>query len=121
MSLISSLEALLVDEKPVSQCSSCGRPVRKGSVRRLSELLDQFAPASPGFHAARSKLYYEFRSGLSHGGNLSYSDRQSFLGGLAPETSEEGNRLFEVWQLVKIVLVNWLHSRSPLLVTAYPE
>jgi len=107
----------MVSEKPTGKCPICERPVGKGSVRRLTELLNQFAPAAPRFQEARTRLYYELRSALSHGGALSFSDRRMFFGGVTPEAMEERALQYEVYQLVKIVLVNWLNSRTSLLVT----
>jgi hypothetical protein len=40
-----------------------------------------------------------------------------FFGGVTPEAMEERALQYEVYQLVKIVLVNWLNSRTSLLVT----
>jgi hypothetical protein len=81
----------------------------------FTEFLEQFAPATPTFQEARAKLYYEFRSRLAHGGALTYSDRSPVFGGLTPEAIEEEQLSTEVWRLVKLVLVNWLHTRCPLL------
>lgn len=78
----------------------------KGSARPLVELLNEFAPATPRFQEARAKLYYEFRSRLSHGGDLSFSDRTGYFLGLTPVALGERTMQMEVWQLVKIVLVN---------------
>jgi hypothetical protein len=88
----------------------------KGSARRVVDFLDKFAPATPRFQEARAKLYYEFRSRLSHGGELSFSDRTGHSLGLTAAARQEQALQYEVWGLVKVVLVNWLHSRSTLLV-----
>lgn len=117
--LISAIESLIPDDKAVGQCPVCQRPMKRGSTRRLADFLDHFAPASPKFQEACAKLYYEFRSRLSHGGGLSFSDRRSFFAGLTPEAIEERALAREVWQLVRIVLVNWLHSRCKLLVSVH--
>src|ERR1017187_4149400 len=115
--LISEIESLMPDDKPIGKCPICQRTVGKGSTRRLTEFLDQFAPATQKFQEARARLYYEFRSRLAHGGALTFSDRSAFFGGLIPEAIEEERLSMEVWQLVNLVLVNWLHTRCPLLLT----
>jgi hypothetical protein len=114
--LISAIESLIAYEQPDGHCPVCRRPMGKGSTRRLAEFLDNFAPATPKFQEARAKLYYEFRSRLSHGGELSFSDRTGHFLGLTPTALRERTLQYEVWGLVKLVLVNWLHSRSALLV-----
>lgn len=116
---ISAIEALMPSEKPLGKCPICQRSVGKGSIRRLAEFLDQFAPATPAFQEARAQLYYEFRSRLAHGGALTFSDRSASFAGLIPEAIEEGRLNSEAWQPVKLVLVNWLHARCPLLLTVH--
>jgi hypothetical protein len=114
--LISAIECLIPQERSDQQCPVCRRPTGKGSTRRLVEFLDQFSPATPTFQEARTKLYYEFRSRLSHGGELSFSDRTGHFLGLAADAMHERSLQAEVWGLVRIVLVNWLYSRSGLLI-----
>jgi hypothetical protein len=116
---ISAIEALMPGDKPLGKCPICQRSVGKGSSSRLTEFLDQFAPATSKLQEARAKLYYEFRSRLAHGGALTFSDRSATFGGLTPEAIEEDRLSTEVWQLVKLVLVNWLHTRCPLLLTVH--
>jgi hypothetical protein len=94
----------------------CRRALSKGAKRRLNEFLDQYAPTEPKFQASRVALYYQFRSQLTHGGALSHLDRDFFSFGLGGQRQEEQELLDEVWQLVRIVLVNWLYSRTPLLI-----
>jgi len=115
--LISAIESLTPDDKAVGQCPVCNRPMGKGATRKLVEFLDEFAPATPKFQEARTKLYWQFRSSLSHGGALSFSDRRRVFVGLTAQAIEERNLSTEVWQLVRIVLVNWLYSRHALLVS----
>ena len=88
----------------------------KGAVKRLADFLDQFVSDTPKLNAAKAELIYQFRPSLSRGGELSYSDRKSFLLGFSAEGSAERDLFLTVWQLVKISLVNWLHSRVPLAV-----
>jgi hypothetical protein len=115
-SLISAIEALIPTEQKLGDCPTCRRPLGKGATRRMNEFLDQYAPAEPKFQASRVALYWQFRSQLSHGGALSLLDRNVFSLGLGGRHREEQDLLNEVWQLVKIVLVNWLHSRNQLLI-----
>ncbi len=114
--LISSIECLIPQDKSVGKCPVCDRPTGRGSVRRLVDFFDEFAPATTKFQEARTRLYYEFRSRLSHGGELSFADRTLFFPALTPEGIEEQKLSREVWGLVKVVLLNWLHSRVGLLV-----
>jgi hypothetical protein len=118
MALISAIEALIRHEKPITKCPTCQRDISKGAKRRLGDFLDQYAPHNAKFNAARAELYYQFRSSLSHGGELSYSDRTGYIG-LAPAAAEERTHLNDVWFLVKVVLINWLHSHAPLVIPAY--
>jgi hypothetical protein len=115
-SLISAIEALMPADQKLGDCPVCKRPLGKGATRRLNEFLDQYAPTDPKFQASRVALYWQFRSQLSHGGALSHLDRASFFHGLGGSHQEEQELLDEVRQLVKVVLVNWLHSRSSLLI-----
>lgn len=114
--LISAIESLITQEQPNGQCPVCKRALGKGSTRRLVDFLNEFAPATPRFQEARAKLSYEFRSRLSHRGELSFLDRTGHFLGLTPVAPQERALQREVRGLVKIVLVNWLHSRSALLV-----
>lgn len=117
MALIVAIESLMPSDKPASECPICKRPTGRGAKTRLVEFLDELAPATPKFQDARAALYYAFRSRLSHGGELLFVDRTGYPTGLTPEAIKERNLRSEVWQLVKIILVNWLYSRQPLLVT----
>ena len=114
--LISAVEALIPAEEKIGDCPMCRRALSKGAKRRLNEFLDQYAPTEPKFQASRVALYYQFRSQLTHGGALSHLDRDFFSFGLGGQRQEEQELLDEVWQLVRIVLVNWLYSRTPLLI-----
>jgi hypothetical protein len=49
-------------------------------------------------------------------GQEGFSDR---LLGVTPESTAERELLTDVAYLVKVVMVNWLHSRSPLLIPVY--
>jgi hypothetical protein len=113
--LISAIESLMPDPEPIGTCPICKRTVGKGSTRRLEEFLDEFAPSAPTFQQSRAKLY-KFRSQLSHGGALTLSDHSPFtFGGVTSQANEERRLSGELEQLVRVVLVNWLHRRSPLL------
>ena len=117
--LISSLEALMENDTPIGTCPACKRSMGKGSTRRLREFLDQYAPSDPKFEAPRAQLYWEFRSKLLHGGELSLVDRKQIAGMMSAQGMSEWQLFHEVWELVKVVLVNWLHSRNPLLIAPY--
>jgi Apea-like HEPN len=116
MALISALEALMPAEHKAGDCPVCKRSFGKGATRRLSEFLDEYAPTEPKFQASRVALYYEFRSQLAHGGRLSDLDRGTFVWSLGGRPREERELHDEVRQLVRIILVNWLHSRRALLI-----
>lgn len=116
--LISSLEALMETDTPIGTCPACKRSMGKGSTRRLREFLDQYAPSDPKFEAPRAQLYWEFRSKLLHGGELSLADRKQ-ISGMSAQGMSEWQLFHEVWELVKVVLVNWLHSRNRLLIARY--
>jgi hypothetical protein len=86
-SLISALEALIPTEASGDKCPMCQRSISKGSTRRLTELLNQYAPHTPKFNFARAGLYYQRRSTFSHGGELAYSDRKSIFLGVRPKNN----------------------------------
>jgi hypothetical protein len=114
--LISALEALMPAQQKLGDCPVCKRPLAKGATRTLNEFLDEYAPTEPKFQASRVALYWQFRSQLSHGGELSHFDRGAFHWTLGGKPHEEQELHDEVWRLVRIILVNWLHSRSSLLI-----
>ncbi len=95
--LISAIESLMPHQDSVAACPTCKRPIGKGATQRLREFLDDYVPAEPKFQASRAALYWQFRSQLSHGGQLSHSDRGSFVWGLGGAPQEERNLISEVW------------------------
>lgn len=105
--LITTMEALMAPDKPLSKCETCGRNVGKRARRRCAEFIDRYAPTAEPFVAARKRLY-AIRSALSHGGALLPSDRYIFQPSLTPERAEEIEDFSTIWGLVGVVLVNWL-------------
>ncbi len=87
--LISAIESLIPVEQRLGDCPVCARPMGKGATRRLTEFLDEFAPTDPRFQSSRAALYYQFRSQISHGGQMSWFDRKAHLYGRGGESREE--------------------------------
>ena len=116
LALISAIEALMPAPEKIAECQTCRRPISKGATRRMNEFLDQYTPANPEFQKGRVALYYEFRSQLTHGGALAHVDGAPFRSTLGGKTMEEQDLLDEIWHLVRILLINWLDSRRPLLI-----
>jgi hypothetical protein len=115
--LVRAIESIMPQDKSAGTCPSCKRSIGRGSVARLTAFLDEFVPRAPKLQHARATLYYGLRSQLSHGGALTFRDRNPFGPGLTAEAIEEDKITREVAQLVRVTLVNWLHSRIPLLLT----
>ena len=116
--LIRAIESLMRRPKAIGTCPVCQRSIETPITRRMSEFLDEFAPDTS--QESRAKLYYEFRSRLTHGDALTISDQYPFLGGGLTAVANQERRLSEeVRQLVRVVLVNWLHRRSPLPVDVH--
>jgi hypothetical protein len=108
--LVSAVEALMPDVAPDSYCDCCKRPLGAGPTKRFVELVDLHAPG-PGTTAKQRRQLYSLRSALSHGGRLLHTDRFSW-GGMTPAYLADFYNQRDLWQLVRLVLVNWLRSSA---------
>ncbi|HSY46914.1 MAG TPA: hypothetical protein VK800_12750 [Steroidobacteraceae bacterium] len=108
--LVSAVEALMPDAVPDSYCDCCRRPMGAGSTKRFVEFVERHAPG-PAVTAKQRRELYSLRSALSHGGRLLHTDRFSWAG-MTPAYVADFNNQQGLWQLVRLVLVNWLSSSA---------
>ena len=107
--VISAIETLMPDdEEGEPRCRECGKTM-KGVTQRFAEFVDSLAPHTG--QANRKKLY-RLRSQLSHGGSLLLSDFEMLEHGLTPAGTKEWMNIDEAWQLLRIILVNWLSTHA---------
>lgn len=106
--LVSAIEALL-DEPSSEKCPSCRSTIGGGSTAQFREFLRQHLPGDGATDAARNELY-RLRSKIAHGDRLFYSDRFGF--GFHPERNSEDAKLRNLTQSARVVVYNWLQSRS---------
>ncbi len=100
ISLVSAVEALL----PPSDW-------RGRVTRRFIQLVERFSSGTGNLLESRRR-FYQLRSSLTHGRFLLPSDRNPWAVGLNPEMSREWGDLSGMQKIVRLVLVNWLLSRT---------
>jgi hypothetical protein len=105
MSLVSSVEALMREAQPSPNCAACNRPTGIGPTKRFIDFVETYAPGS-GSAKDRRQLY-SLRSALAHGGTVLIADRHAW-GSMSSTWLSEMNDQRAMWQLVRVVLVNWL-------------
>ncbi len=108
--LVSAVEALMPDVEPDHYCICCRRPLGAGPTKRFVDFVAQHAPG-PGVTAKQRRELYSLRSALSHGGRLLHTDRSAW-GGMTSAYLADFNNQRGLWQLVRLVLVNWLGSSA---------
>jgi hypothetical protein len=106
--LVSAVEALMPDVKADYYCICCERPLGVGPTQRFVSFVAQHAPG-PGVTAKQRRELYSLRSALSHGGRLLHTDRSAWGGMTSAYLADLSNQR-GLWQLVRLLLVNWLGS-----------
>ncbi len=107
--LISAIETLMPSAKGDDICPECKQPRRV--TQRFSDFVESLASTGSVLEADR-KRFYGIRSKLSHGGFLLHSDRFTWAPGLTGGKLREWEDVGTIWQLVRIVLVNWLQAQK---------
>lgn len=108
---VSAIEALMPTNRPEMTCSECKRPIGIGPTRQFVEFVEQYVPGS-GHLAKQRRNLYSLRSALSHGGKLLHRDRHGWGGSLTSASLSNWDDERAMWQVVRLVLVNWLASRN---------
>lgn len=109
--LVSAVEALIPDAKPDAHCRACDRPIGLGPTKKFIAFVEEHAP-EPAITKERRRQLYSLRSALSHGGHLLHSDRYGWGGGMTSTQLSEWSDQRAMWQVVRLVLVNWLLARN---------
>ena len=108
--LVSSVEALMSEARPVSQCPTCERPIGAGPTKRFVDFVASYAGA--GLSNTQRRELYSLRSALSHGGSLMHSDRFGWGSRMTSNSLSEWSSERTMWQVVRLVLVNWLIAQK---------
>lgn len=108
--LVSSVEALMPETKPDSHCPKCDRPIGIGPTKKFAEFVERYA--GKGLTNGQRRELYSLRSALSHGGSLLHSDRFGWGGGMTSTSLSQWTNQHTMWQIVRLVLVNWLFARQ---------
>jgi hypothetical protein len=82
-----------------------------GEYQRTKKFVDFVEANLPGtpIPEAERKRFYRLRSNLSHGGGLLLGDHGSW--GFTQKGISEGNDTRTMWQIVQVVLHNWLITK----------
>jgi hypothetical protein len=104
--MISAVEALIPVVRGAPVCEQCKRPMGVGPTRMFADFVDDLVPGASTIESRRR--LYGIRSALSHGGSLLHSDRRTWAPHMTGEAIEEWEDIGAIWQLVRLVLVNWL-------------
>lgn len=106
IALVSAIEALMPPPpKGGTQCPQCKQMLGTGPTKQFVDFVDALVPGGAVPESER-KRFYQLRSALSHGGKLLVGDHGVW--GFSPKQLGEGQDTRVVWQIVQLVLHNWL-------------
>ncbi len=103
IALVQAIESLLGRTNEV--CEKCGQ-LRHRITKRFQQFLESFVPEIKQSNAREA--LYKIRSGLSHGEFLFDNDRFQFFGMIEPKGARELSLGWQMGQVARIALINWL-------------
>ena len=112
---VTAVEALLPETSGFGSCTECGRSLAPGPTKLFQEFLETYAPGGGIVAQARAKMY-RVRSAINHGGKLMRTDLDVEWG-LSPAMVAEIDLRDNLWRLVRVALINWLHHNGGSAVT----
>jgi hypothetical protein len=108
VALVSAIEALIPKPKGGTRCPHCKQMLGVGLRKQFVDFVESLVPGGAVPEAER-KRFYRVRSALSHGGKLLAADHGVW--GFTPKQLGEGSDTRAVWQIVQLVLHNWLERQ----------
>jgi hypothetical protein len=109
VSLVSAIEALSSEPQSRERCKECGQLVGPGPTKLFADFVEAHLPGA-AIPESERKRFYSLRSALSHGGKLLLSDHS--LWGFNPKRLGEDSDTRSMWQIVQMVLHNWLIAKG---------
>lgn len=110
VALVSAVEALIPDAEGQRICPTCQRDRSPGPTQRFQNFVEAYAPTSEPEERNR-KWLYKIRSDLAHGRDLLRLDSAPWDWSLNTTSVTEREALYELFRIVRSVIVNWLRSR----------
>jgi hypothetical protein len=110
VALVSAIEALMPPPQGGRQCPHCKQILGVGPTKQFVDFVEALIPGN-SIPEAERKRFYQVRSALSHGGKLLASDHSGWGLQFTPKQLGEGRDTRVVWQIVQLVLHNWLATR----------
>lgn len=114
MALASVIESLMPPAEAAAACGTCKRSMGRGPTLRFIEFLSTYAPT---VNKSNRRKLYSLRSTLTHGGALLHADLHGFMGGMTGKGLDEWSNERELWQIVRVAMVNWLLARNSITST----
>jgi hypothetical protein len=108
VALVSAIESLSSEPRSGTRCKECGQMVGSGPTKLFADFVEMHLPGT-SIPEKERKRFYRLRSALSHGGKLLLADHS--LWGFSPRTNAEDNDMRVLWQIVQMVLRNWVITR----------
>ncbi len=103
IALVQAIESLLDRAGEVGK--ECGQP-RERITKRFQQFLETFVPGIK--QSGAKEAFYRIRSGLTHGEFLFDNDRFPFLGMIEPKRAGELSLGWQMAQVARAALINWL-------------
>lgn len=107
---VTAVEALLQEAAGSGSCQTCGRSLGPGPTKLFQDFLETYAPGGGIIAEGRARLY-RVRSAISHGDKLMRNDLDVEWG-ISPAMVAELDLHGNLWRLVRIALINWLHQNG---------
>ena len=107
---VTAVEALLQETPGSGSCQTCERSLGPGPTKLFQDFLETYAAGGGIIAEARAQMY-RVRSAISHGGKLMRNDLDVEWG-ISPAMVSELNLHSDLWRLVRVALVNWLHHKG---------
>ena len=110
IALVAAIESLAHRSTSSKPCQTCGKDTSPGPTQRFQDFIEEHAP-TPGA-AENKKWLYHMRSDLVHGLYLLQFDESVFGLPLTTTYLEQSGAYTDLYQIVRLVLVNWLQRRE---------
>jgi hypothetical protein len=105
VALVCAIEALMPSPQHITQCPHCKQMLGPGPTKQFVDFVEALIPGGTIPETERRR-FYRMRSGLSHGGKLLAADHGAW--GFTPKQLVEGHDARTMWQIVHVVVHNWL-------------
>lgn len=110
IALVSAIEALMPDTEGRENCPTCNKDRSPGPTQRFQDFVEAYAQTSNLEEKNRKRLY-RIRSDIAHGRDLLRFDSSPWDWSLNTTSEIEREMLYELFRIVRKVIVNWLLSK----------